>query len=90
MVDRKIYQEALDVQDAVNLTAVAGELHRICLHLLREGADTMEVRRNSAVLLFMDKMWDLVGRPESSDLTEAYSVTHILAASIRAEEESHG
>ena len=59
------FKTALDIQDACNLTAVAGELHRMCLAVLKDKGSTKAVAEDSAIVLMVDKIHDLVGRGEN-------------------------
>lgn len=59
------YAEALQVQNACNLSGVTHSLAKILSDLIRnENADTQTVASDPAVILFVDKMFDLVGRPD--------------------------
>jgi len=66
------YQKALQVQDACNLTAVAGLFHEVCLEVLREGRGTDAPCKDPAVLMILDKINDLVGRPEDAEYNKAF------------------
>jgi hypothetical protein len=66
------YKTALEIQDACNLTAVVGVLHRICLEVLHEGKGTASVCKDPAVRMIVDKVYDLAGRVEGKEYTEAY------------------
>ena len=66
------YKRALEIQDACNLTAVAGVFHEICLEVLREGRGTDSVCKDPAVLMVLDKMNDLVGRPDVAEYNKIY------------------
>lgn len=77
-----IYQEAIDVQNAVNLTAVASLLHRVGSQLSREGRGTDEIRRNPAVTLIVDKLLDLNGRPEGMEFNKAFDECEKLSKEV--------
>jgi hypothetical protein len=66
------FKTALDIQDACNLTAVAGVLHNVCLEVLHESKSTEAVTRDPAVIWIVDKIYDLVHRPEGEVLSQAY------------------
>ena len=67
-----IYQEALALQDGVNMTAISGTLNRVCKQLLSEGHGTDSIRHNAAVTLIVDKILDLNGRPDGLAFSKAY------------------
>ncbi len=78
-----VYQEALDVQDAVNLTAVSGLLNRVCKHLLREeklGTDA--IRGHAAVTMIVDKILDLNGRPNAQAFGHAHDTCVVKAGEL--------
>jgi hypothetical protein len=68
------FQTAMQIQDAVNLVAVAGEFHRMCIEVLEETHSTDAVKRDAAILWMIDKINDLVGRPDCQALSTAYDV----------------
>ena len=70
------YKTALDIQDACNLTAVAGEFHRRCLEVLHETGSTEAVAKDSAIIWILDKMCDLTGRPDHQEMDRAYLQCH--------------
>ena len=70
------YKTALDIQDACNLTAVAGEFHRRCLEVLKETGSTEAVAKDPAILWILDKMCDLTGRPDYQEMDRAYLQCH--------------
>lgn len=72
-----VYKEALEVQDAVNLTAVSGLLNRVCKYLLHEeNMGTMQIRQHPAVTMIVDKILDLNGRPNAQEFSRAYDECH--------------
>lgn len=70
--DKKIAQTALDVQNAVNITAVARTLMDV-LHFLRD-CDTNTKCTHPAVVLIVDKLHDMCGRETS--YARAYDSCH--------------
>ena len=79
------YKTALDIQDACNLTAVAGMFHRMCLEVLEETGSTMAVARDPAILWMLDKMCDLTGRPDGREMDRAYLQCHERAEPVKEE-----
>ena len=67
------FKDAIQVQDACNLCGVAQAFVKICKEVLHETSQTDAVRRDPAVILFMDKMWDMVHRPDFDDFHVAYN-----------------
>lgn len=70
-IDKKIYTDALAAQDACNFTAVTG--------LLRETAKTVmhskgmdAIATDPAIILIMDKLNDLIHRPDDAAFGKAY------------------
>jgi len=68
------FKTALEIQDACNLTAVAGIFHKTCLEILDETHSTVEVTKDPAVIWMVDKIHDMVHRPEGEELTKAYNL----------------
>lgn len=69
------FKTALDIQDACNLTAVAGVFHKMCLEVLREkNHGTDAPTKDPAILWVLDKMNDLCGRPASETMSKSYDV----------------
>lgn len=66
---RDIYGDALELQNACNLSGVAHTLCDMCSFLVDQGLDTDGIRSHPAVILTVDKMNDLVRRPD----LDAYS-----------------
>ena len=83
------YKVALEIQDACNLTAVAGEFHRRCLEVLHETGSTEAVAKDPAILWILDKMCDLTGRPDYREMDRAYLQCH-ERAEIETEEKVNG
>ena len=77
MITKKHYQDALDVQDACNLSGVvfafAKVMQDICDEAIREGYDTEWKNTHPLVLLWVDKMVDL-SRHSFTALSKAYDV----------------
>jgi len=74
--DKRVAQIALDVQDAVNITAVTRTLMDV-LHFLRD-CDTDTKRNHPAVVLIVDKLHDMCGRENS--YARAYDSCHAAAS----------
>jgi hypothetical protein len=70
------FKTALDIQDACNLTAVAGIFHKMCLEVLEETHSTAAVAKDPAILWMLDKMCDLIGRPDSDKMSKAYHICY--------------
>ena len=66
------FKTALEIQDACNLTAVAGIFHKMCLDVLHETHSTSAVAEDPAIIWVVDKIHDLVHRPEGEVLSKAY------------------
>jgi hypothetical protein len=66
------YKTALEIQDACNLTAVAGVLHKVCLEVLHESESTDAVTKDPAVILIVDKIHDMCGRLEGQEFSKAF------------------
>ena len=81
------FKDAIQVQDACNLCGVAQAFARICKEVLHEKVGTDAVRRDPAVILFMDKMWDMVGRPEFDDYHKAHNKCEELQYEEKTETE---
>jgi len=60
-VEEKVIREALAVQDACNLVAVAITFANVVQALSSSGLDTMQVREHPASVLFADKIASLCG-----------------------------
>jgi len=69
---RDICQDAILVQDACNLSGVAHSLAEMCSFLWKQGLETEAIKKHPAVILVVDKMNDLVGRPDFDAYAEAY------------------
>ena len=82
------FKTALEIQDACNLTAVAGLFHKMCLEVLHETNSTEAVAHDSAILWMLDKMCDLTGRPESEEMTKAYLICHDRSEGVQEERRS--
>jgi hypothetical protein len=76
------YKTTLLIQDACNLTAVAGEFHRMCLEVLEETHNTAAVAKDPAILWMLDKMCDLTGRPDHVEMNQAYLICHERAEGV--------
>ena len=64
MVETNMYQEALDVQNASNLSGVAHSLANITSKVwaeVRETGGTEDVNKHPVIILFLDKMNQLAG-----------------------------
>jgi hypothetical protein len=70
------FKTALDIQDACNLTAVVGVLHKTCLEVLEETHSTRAVAQDPAIIWMVDKINDLIGRPDCKEMTDAYLTCH--------------
>lgn len=70
------FKTALDIQDACNLTALAGVFHKMCLEVLHESKSTIEVTKDPAVIIMVDKINDLLGRPDFDAVGKAYDECH--------------
>lgn len=71
---RRAHQNALDVQNACNLSGVVHSLVRD-IQTLRDSPDctgTSWINRHPVVLWYVDKLVDLTGRPDSTELSRAY------------------
>ena len=77
---KNVYQDALDVQDASNLSGVA---HSLSEHLTKSiwpevrasGGGTDQVNRHPAVVLFVSKLCHLAGMEQDFDaFSKAYDV----------------
>lgn len=79
------FKTALEIQDACNLTAVAGVFHKMCLEVLEETHSTAAVAHDSAILWMLDKMCDLTGRPEFAEMDRAYLICHERAEIVNEE-----
>jgi hypothetical protein len=66
------YETALEIQDSCNLTAVAGVFHKMCLEVLEETHSTQAVTEDPAILWMVDKIHDLVHRPDRETMSKAY------------------
>jgi hypothetical protein len=79
---RKLAAEALEVQDAVNLTAVAKcfatVVSQVRASLIEDGlpCDSLSVRHHPVVRVWADKIYDLCGRDR--DITEAFTACQKL------------
>jgi hypothetical protein len=70
------FKTALDIQDACNLTAVVGVLHKMCLEVLHESQSTIQVTKDPAIIIMVDKINDLLGRPDFYDVGKAWTACH--------------
>ena len=68
------YKLALEIQDACNITALAGLFHKVCLEVPHEDSctGTAKVCKDPAVILIVDKLHDMVGRLEGKEYTAIY------------------
>lgn len=70
------FKTALDIQDACNLTAVVGTLHQMCLEALHESQSTIQVTKDPAVIIVVDKINDLLGRLDFYAVGKAWEECH--------------
>lgn len=75
--EAEICKEALAVQDACNASGVVhtfGDVMSFLISEMIEGklSGTTAVNRHPVVLLFLDKLNDLSGRPSFGEISEAY------------------
>jgi hypothetical protein len=82
------FKTALDIQDACNLTAVAGVFHKMCLEVLEETHSTKAVAQDPAILWMLDKMCDLTGRPDCVEMDRAYLQCHERSEGVPEERRS--
>jgi hypothetical protein len=66
------FKTALDIQDACNLTAVVGTFHKMCLEVLHESQSTVQVTKDPAIIIMVDKINDLLGRPDFDAVGKAW------------------
>jgi hypothetical protein len=67
-----IYKDAIEVQNACNLSGVAHSLADVCSHIMRTGGDSETIKTNPAVILFVDKLNSLLNRPSLKEFHTAY------------------
>jgi hypothetical protein len=70
------FKTALDIQDACNLTALAGVFHKMCLEVLHESQSTIQVTKDPAIIIMVDKINDLLGRPDFDAIGKAWTACH--------------
>ena len=66
------YKDALQVQNACNLCGVAQAFAKMCKDVLEETKSTAAVAEDPAIMLFLDKMWDMIERPSFSTIHNVY------------------
>jgi hypothetical protein len=82
---RRLAEDAIEVQDACNLSGVAQSFARAIVHLRRylaavgEDSGTLAVTIHPIVTLWLDKMRDLNGRPSAWDFMNAYDECRKIA-----------
>jgi hypothetical protein len=67
------FKTALEIQDACNLTAVVGTFHAMCLEVLHESQSTIQVTKDPAIIIMVDKINDLLDRPDFDAVGKAYN-----------------
>jgi hypothetical protein len=72
------FKTALEIQDACNLRAVVHTLHEI----VREFPPGALVTKDAAVILIIDKLHDLVGRPEGFDYSRVYEECRVASQDL--------
>lgn len=79
--EKKLYKDALEVQNAVNLLGVskafAKAIQDLYEHVLNRSS-LSDVKKHPITLLWVDKIHDLVGRPDIAEITEAYRYSEEL------------
>jgi hypothetical protein len=80
MTDKQIAQEALDVQDACNLSGVVHSFARVMSALSERGLDTRAKNRHPAAVLFANKIADLTGSEHDGAFSVAYAWAQDTAA----------
>lgn len=73
MTDKEIAQEALDVQDACNLSGVVHSFSRIMSALSEKGLGTDAKNTHPAAILFASKIASLTGSEHGSAFSSAYT-----------------
>jgi len=67
------YKNAIEVQDACNMVAVANQFARDLSKLRKEeNLDSAGVNKHPVVVMYIDKLADLAGRPDFTKFSEAY------------------
>jgi len=67
-----VCEHAILAQDACNLTALAQAFARMTKFILSDVNNTDSVAKHPAVILMLDKMLDLAGRPGMTEYSKAY------------------
>lgn len=78
---KQLAQEALDVQNACNLSGVAQSFARVMIDLGEHTKGTDERNTHPVAILWADKIAHLTGTQDlgNSAVTKAYSICHDLA-----------
>ena len=75
---RKFWKDALQVQDACNLSAIVHAFSRHMHDAMEEVSDGtctwVSLRTDPGTVLFLDKIADLCGRPSTMEYSRAYDV----------------
>lgn len=81
-------KEAIQVQDACNLSGVSISFRQAVQAITREPAGVGKLRTHPIMILFLDKMFDLIGRPDTSDYGKAFHQCEALARGESIEREA--
>jgi hypothetical protein len=75
MLTQRDWQDAIQVQDACNLSGVVHSLAEVMTRVWDDvhthHGGTHAVNTHPLVVLYLDKLWDLAGRPDFSDYQQA-------------------
>lgn len=83
-ISPKLYKQALDIQDACNLSGVVHTFSKTLHELHEAGLDTKQIREHPISVLFADKIAHLTDTQSFSEncgevISKAYSECHIKA-----------
>lgn len=84
---QKLAQEALDVQDACNLTGVALGMHKVLCELMVHVRGTDDVNTHPISRLWADKVASLAGNEQGSLYKEYCEVTRLANGLSREPED---
>lgn len=72
--ETELCRQAYYLQDACNITAVAGSLHTTLIALREEGLDESGRRHHPAVIAIVDKINDMLGRLDFTAIDNSFDI----------------
>jgi len=65
---------AIDVQDACNLSGVVHSFADVCSNIMQNGGNSNTIKNNPAVILFVDKITNMIGEIDFKKYNESYEI----------------